>query len=563
VTAARYRLLCKIGSGILADSFRAERDDGTPVVVKLFQAGTVEDCYAREIAEVARRLLPFQMPGICQVVDIGYAAGRLAVVRERHDDFNLGQVLSRMTKWGIIFPTPLALWVICELLDAVRRAHAAGVIHGGIAPGNILLGENGQPSLCDFGALPALSAAPELKARFVPAGRGSYRSQEVERGEAATQRSDVFSLGAVAYQLLTLREVSPVRPDPTSPGSVSRPGSQIDQRLYPILMRALETIPQLRYPSCADFAEALEAYLTANRLTPSRQELHKLLFDLFPEGPGVERDNARLPFEEPFLLDSIGGIAPLEKPVREPWPVSVAADSSEDVKPDGFSAAFYAAPAGDSSRQPASGASSGTSSQPALAAAAGAFAAPAPARPRFLQAPADRSTRKGLRQQKALGFAGSLLIAGSFAVALSMWRPGQGKTRPRPTGPPAALAAERVERAEAPPAGGTETPLAPAASVQPGGTRAARSEDRVEWDSPPSHGGGYLFVSSDIPAVVYVDGRRVREPAPLKHYPVQVGVRKISVVAADINERRDFIVHFGRGQIRKIDSSFERSSARR
>src|SRR5262249_58092936 len=165
-----------------------------------------------------------------------------------------------------------------------------------------------------------------------------------------------------------------------------------------------------------------------------------------------------------------GGCAAWRRRGRGRGRVGVAADWSEDVKPDGFSAAFYAAPAGDSSRQPASGASPGTSSQPALAAAAGAFAAPAPARPRFLQAPADRSTRKGLRQQKALGFAGSLLIAGSFAVALSMWRPGQGKTRPRPTGPPAALAAERVERAEAPPAGGTETPLAPAASVPPGGT---------------------------------------------------------------------------------------------
>jgi serine/threonine-protein kinase len=564
VSAARYRLLCKIGSGILADSFRAERDDGTPVVMKLFQAGTAEDRYAREIAEVARRLLPFQVPGICQVIDIGYAAGRLAVVRERHDDFNLGQVLSRMTKWGIIFPTPLALWVICELLDAVRRAHAAGVIHGGIAPGNILLGENGQPSLCDFGALPALCAAPELRARFVPAGRGSYRSQEVERGEAPTQRSDVFSLGAVAYQLLTLREVSPTRPDPTSPGSVPGPGSQLDQRLYPILMRALETIPQLRYPSCADFSEALQSYLSANRLTPSRQELHKLLLDLFPEGPGRESDQERLPFHEPLLLDAIHGIAPLVKPAREPWPLSVAADSSQEVEPDGFSAAFYAPPAGESSRQPASDTTPGTSAQPAPAAAAGAFAAPAAARPSVLQAPADPSTRKGLRRQKALGFAGSLLIAGSFVIALSMWRPGPGKTRPRSTEvPPAAVAAERVERADGPPAAGIEPPLAPAASVQPGGPRAARSADRVEWDSPPSRGGGYLFVSSDVPAVVYVDGRRVREPAPLKHYPVQVGVRKISVVAQDINERRDFIVHFGRGQIRKIDSSFERSSARR
>ena len=558
MSGPRYRLLCRIGSGILAESFRAERDDGTAVVMKLFQAGTVEDRYAREIAEVARRLLPFQMPGICQVIDMGSVAGRLAVVRERHDDFNLGQVLSRMTKWGIIFPTPLALWVICELLDAVRRAHAAGVIHGGIAPGNVLLGEHGQPSLCDFGALPALIAVPELKARFVPAGRGSYRSQEVERGEAPTQRSDVFSLGAVAYQLLTLREVSPVQ-DPTSPDSSSGPGSQVDQRLYPILMRALETIPQLRYPSCADFAEALEAYLAANRLTPSRQELHKLLLDLFPEGPGLEIDEARLPFHEPLMLDPIGAIAPLEKPAREPWPVSVAPDSSKDAEPDGFSAAFYAPPADERSREPAPDASPATLAQPAVVPAAGAFAAPAAARPSLLQSPVDPPTRKGIRQQKALGFAGFLLIAGSFAIALSMWRPGQGKARPRQTEvAPAAAAAERVERTDAPPAPGIEPPLAPAASVQPGGPRAV-----VEWDSPPSHGGGYLFVSSDIPAVVYVDGRRVREPAPLKHYPVQVGVRKISVVAADINERRDFVVHFDRGQIRKIDSAFDRSSARR
>ena len=553
MSGPRYRLLCRIGSGILTESFRAERDDGTAVVMKLFQAGTVEDRYAREIAEVARRLLPFQMPGICQVIDMGYVAGRLAVVRERHDDFNLGQVLSRMTKWGIIFPTPLALWVICELLDAVRRAHAAGVIHGGIAPGNVLLGEDGQPSLCDFGALPALIAVPELKARFVPAGRGSYRSQEVERGEAPTQRSDVFSLGAVAYQLLTLREVSPVRPDQTSPDTGSAPGSQVDQRLYPILMRALETIPQLRYPSCADFAEVLEAYLAGNRLTPSRQELHKLLLDLFPEGPGLEIDEARLPFHEPLLLDPIGSIAPLERHEREPWPASVAPDSSKDAEPDGFSAAFYAPPADESSREPAPGASPATSAQPAIVpAAAGSFAAPAAARPSLLQSPVDPPTRKRLRQQKALGFAGFLLIAGSFAIALSMWRPGQGKNRPRQT------EVGRVERTDAPPAPGIEPPLAPAASVQPGGPRAV-----VEWDSPPSHGGAYLFVSSDIPAVVYVDGRRVREPTPLKHYPVQVGVRKISVVAADINERRDFIVRFERGQTRKIDSSFDRSSARR
>jgi len=66
-----------------------------------------------------------------------------------------------------------------------------------------------------------------------------------------------------------------------------------------------------------------------------------------------------------------------------------------------------------------------------------------------------------------------------------------------------------------------------------------------------------------VPAIVYVDGRRVRQPAPLKRYPVQAGVRKISVVAADTRERRDFVLRFAKGQVRKLDEVFDHSSAQR
>src|SRR5215467_10124891 len=137
VTQARYRLTSRIGAGALAENFRAVRDDSASVAIKLFLPDTADDRYARQLAEVARRLLPFEAPGIVQVLDIGFVSGRLAVVRQSDDGFNLGQVLSRLTAWGIIFPTPLALLVLSELLETMQRAHAAGAIHGGITPGNI------------------------------------------------------------------------------------------------------------------------------------------------------------------------------------------------------------------------------------------------------------------------------------------------------------------------------------------------------------------------------------------------------------------------------------------
>jgi hypothetical protein len=70
-------------------------------------------------------------------------------------------------------------------------------------------------------------------------------------------------------------------------------------------------------------------------------------------------------------------------------------------------------------------------------------------------------------------------------------------------------------------------------------------------------------VSSNVPSIVYIDGRRVRQPAPLKRYPVQTGVHRISVVAADTFDRRDFTLRFNRGQSRKLDKLFDQFSAER
>ena len=551
---ARYRLTARIAAGPLADSFCAQRDESVAVVIKLFQAGTANEQYAKELAEVAHKLRPYQIPGILQVVDIGFIAGRLAVVRQADDGCNLGQVLSRMTAWGITFPTPLALWILSELLDTVRRAHAAGVVHGGITPGNIFLCANGQPALCDFGALAALLGSPELKTRFALTGRNSYRSREVERGEAATHQSDVFSLGAVGYQLLTLREVSAGRGDSGSPGEARSVGSQIDQRLYPLLMKSMEAIPQLRYPSCADFAEGLQKYLAANHNPASRQALQKFLGDLFPEGVVLPSSEGSLPFGQAFSLEPIqgGGFEP-------GWCASpVVVSGSERV-------AAPASPIGLHPGEPRPEPAAPSLVDIADVVTAEHLAAPAPPRsadaaPSQRVAAADPppmqipvAGRKD-RRPRPMVLVASLLIAGSFAIALSI----------RTATTPAAKAAPVVAAEVSSPAAPTPTtPVADEKSVQPSAVPHVALEPLLEWDSPPRKGAGYLSVSSGVPSIVYVDGRRVRQPAPLKRYPVQAGVRKISVVAADTLDRRDFTMRFNRGQSRKLDKLFDQFSAER
>jgi hypothetical protein len=103
-----------------------------------------------------------------------------------------------------------------------------------------------------------------------------------------------------------------------------------------------------------------------------------------------------------------------------------------------------------------------------------------------------------------------------------------------------------------------QPPAAQTPAAQP-----VKLEPLLEWDSPPRKGAGFLSVSSNVPSIVYIDGRRVRQPAPLKRYPVHAGVRKVSVVAADTLDRRDFTLRFNRGQSRKLDKLFDHFSAER
>ncbi|MBZ4422094.1 serine/threonine-protein kinase [Myxococcus sp. RHSTA-1-4] len=310
--SATYRLTGRIESGELAELYEGLQLPAGEVVVKLFHPKTSDPAYALDLAETTRLLQPVRHPGILHVVDIGVVRQRLAVIREDLDGFTLGTALQRLHTKEVVLPPPVALYIVIQLLEAVQQAHEAGVLHGALTPGNVVLSRDGTPAVCDFGALRALMAVPQLRRSFAGRGRGTYRSPEVARGEAYTEQSDVYSLGAIAYELLTQREpvvaggggVSTRRSEALPPPS--RLDRRINGRLDPLILRALESAPQRRFRSCGEFASSLRNFLSASGGMPGPDDVRRFVSELFPNEVSLA-SLGPAPFKEPFTLEPISG----------------------------------------------------------------------------------------------------------------------------------------------------------------------------------------------------------------------------------------------------------------
>ncbi len=305
-----YRLTGRLEAGDLAELYKASQEPGGAVVVKLFHPKTSDPGYARALAETSRVLNRLKHPGIVHYVDIGFVSERLAVVREHVDGYTLGTALQRLLTKEVLLPTPIALYLVIQLMELVQKAHEAGVIHGAITPGNLMLSREGAAGICDFGALSALMAVPELKRGFAPRGRSAYRAPEVTRGEEPTTISDIYSLGAIAYELLTLREavvtgggISTRNAGLPAPSRLDR---RINSRLDPIILRALEPLPSRRYRSAGEFAMGLRNFLSSSGGLPGQEELRRFVRELVPNEVNLSALGP-VPFSEPFRLTAVSG----------------------------------------------------------------------------------------------------------------------------------------------------------------------------------------------------------------------------------------------------------------
>ena len=254
---SRYRILRELGRGGMGVVYLAyDRDLDRLVSLKRLHGGT----HAAETRELllreARAAAALDHPNISAVHDVGVSSGGVPfMIRAYH----AGEALSERLRRGSLAAGE-AVRIAAAVARGLESAHHVHVIHRDIKPSNIMLVERGGVKILDFG----IAGRPdgETDDPEVLPGTSAYMSPEQRGGESVDHRTDIWSLGAVLYEMLVGERLPRPRigeeihqPGARLPGTV---GQTIRGDLEAALSRALQTDPAERYASAGEFADALE-----------------------------------------------------------------------------------------------------------------------------------------------------------------------------------------------------------------------------------------------------------------------------------------------------------------
>lgn len=258
--AERYRIVALLGRGGMGEVYRA--DDltlGQPVALKFLPEEAANDAGLLERFRAEVRISrKVSHPNVCRVYDVGEVDGQTFFTMEYVDGEDLASLLRRIGR----LPNDKAIDIARQLCAGLAAAHAKGVLHRDLKPANIMLDGRGQAVITDFG-LAALT--DQAQGAEVRSGTPAYMAPEQLAGREVTERSDIYSLGLVLYEVFTgkrafsaetLGELLRSR----TAGTVSRPSSLVkdmDPLVERVILRCLEDDPANRPASALSVAAAL------------------------------------------------------------------------------------------------------------------------------------------------------------------------------------------------------------------------------------------------------------------------------------------------------------------
>ena len=209
VLGGRYRLVELLGSGGMATIYRAtDTQLGRDVALKLLRPEYLQDPeFSTRFRAEAQAAASLTHPNVVTVYDYGEEASGPYLVMELVDGEDLATILRRSGP----LPPRQAARIAAGVARALAAAHARGLVHRDVKPGNVLIGRDGQVKVVDFGIARAIAEA-QVTLPGTTLGSVHYFSPEQARGEPATASSDIYSLGIVLYELLTGSRRDPAGP---------------------------------------------------------------------------------------------------------------------------------------------------------------------------------------------------------------------------------------------------------------------------------------------------------------------------------------------------------------
>jgi eukaryotic-like serine/threonine-protein kinase len=286
VRFGRYQLNESLGVGGMAELFKATCSgpggfERTVVIKRILPASSADPQFVRMFIAEAKILGMLNHPNIVQAYDFGEVEGRLFLVLEYIDGPSLLSAMQAMRNAGGHIPVAIAAHFaqeICRALDYVHNlADSDGkllsVVHRDVTPSNIVLTSAGALKLLDFGVARYSTSAAHCDEGGIK-GKVAYLAPEALKGLPIDRRVDIFSLGVVLHEMLTLKELFASKSTTTTLNKVleakiplpSQARPDVPPELDAIVMMALERDPERRYANAADMAHDLNEFVIASRM---------------------------------------------------------------------------------------------------------------------------------------------------------------------------------------------------------------------------------------------------------------------------------------------------------
>jgi TonB family protein len=336
----QYVLNEKIATGGMAEVWKArmrgvEGFQKTVAIKKILPHLSDNQDFIEMFVDEAKLAAQLNHNNIIHIYDLGKIQSSYYIAMEYIDGFDLKAILRRAQERDHPMTVELALFIATKLASALDYAHRKkdfeekemGLVHRDVSPQNVLVSQEGDIKLCDFGIAKAASKASHTQAGALK-GKLQYMSPEQAWGRHIDRRSDIFALATVLFEMLTSRKLftgdnelsilEQVREARVQPPSLYN--EEVTPDIDKIVLKALQKDPANRYQTAGEMARDLDAVLYNFRPTPTSADLAIYMHRLSSPEP-VHEEPAAVDVPPPPTI-----IAPIASlPTAKPIPVPVAA----------------------------------------------------------------------------------------------------------------------------------------------------------------------------------------------------------------------------------------------